>query len=109
MAKSDVEFLLEQWGAWSRGGLGGLSGASSGGGRAPDISDEMALRVDGAVIACGVDRPVLRHVIELYYQKGRNVTEIQLFLRVGRVSVEKYLLEAKGFIAGRLSMIREAA
>lgn len=109
MAKSDVEFLLEQWGAWSRGGLGGLSGPYVGGGRAPNISDEMALRIDCAVIACGVQRPVLRHVIELYYQKGRNVTEIQLFLRVGRVSVEKYLIEARAFVAGRLSVFRDAA
>ena len=108
MGKSSVVYLLEQWGRWSRGGLGGMSCAVGSGG-VPDISDEMALRVDGAVIACGIEKPVLRHVLELYYRKGNNVIEIQLYLRVGRVTVEKYLLEGRAFVAGRLSVDAEAA
>lgn len=108
MRVNDIESILTEWGKWSRGGVGGLAICRRTG-FIPNISDEMALRVDSAVVACGAVKPVLRHVLELYYQKERGVIEIQLFLRVGRVTVEKYLVEAKGFVAGHLSAVKDAA
>lgn len=108
MPVNDIDSVMTEWGKWSRGGLGALN-VSSRNGFAPDISDELALKVDAAVVACGIVKPVLRHVLELYYQKGRGVVEIQLQLRVGRVTVEKYLVEGKGFVSGHLSAVKAAA
>lgn len=113
MTDLNIDYLLVEWGKWSRGGIGGQASANiwvgSRTGFAPDISDDMALRVDAAVVACGVEKAVLRHVLQMYYQNGLGVVDIQVKLRVGRTTVEKYLVEAKGFVTGHLSAFRNAA
>lgn len=107
-----VHLLLCEWGRWSRGGMGGRiarCGIWLDNGDAPNISDERAVQVDRAVIALGVDSPVLREVLELTYQKQFGVIEIGLKLRVGRYTVDKYLVDGKAFVRGYLSHMKNAA
>jgi hypothetical protein len=113
MSDCDIEFLLREWAKWSRGGLGGHAAKSSIWGKssavAPDISDDMALCIDAAVVVLGVDYPMLRHVLELAYLRGLGGIEIGVRLRVNRHKAERYLAEARGFISGRLSNYSKAA
>lgn len=108
-----VHLLLCEWGKWSKGGMGGLRARSSvwigNSSEVIDISDEMALRVDGAVVALGVDDPVLRDVLELTYRQGFGVIEIGLKMRVGRYTVDKYLCDGRAFVRGYLNALSNAA
>lgn len=113
MSDCDIEFLLREWAKWSRGGLGGCAASSSiwggGSGVAPDISDDQALRLDSAIVALGVNHPVLRDVIEMAYLRGWGVFDISVRMHVGRHKVDKYLSEAKGFISGFITVSSKAA
>ncbi len=111
--RSDVHSLLCEWAKWSRSGVG-LGARSSAWvtdtrGAAPNITDDMALRVDAAVIALGVFSAELRHVIELSYVRKLGVIEIGLKIGCGRRKVDSMLAESCGFISGRLSILEDAA
>lgn len=111
--RSDVHSLLCEWAKWSRSGVG-LGARSSAWvtdvrGSAPNISDEMALRVDAAVIALGAFNADLRHVLELSYVRRLGVIEIGIKLGCARHKVDKMLAESCGFISGRLSLLQDAA
>lgn len=111
--RSDVHSLLCEWAKWSRSGVGLVARSSAwvtdSRGAAPNISDDMALRVDAAVIALGVANAELRHVIELSYVRRLGVIEIGLKLGFARHKIDKMLAESCGFISGRLSLLDSAA
>lgn len=111
--RSDVHSLLCEWAKWSRSGIGLVARSSAwvtdSRGPAPNITDDMALRVDAAVIALGVFSADLRHVIELSYVRRLGVIEIGLKLGFARHKVDKMLSEGCGFISGRLSLMEDAA
>lgn len=106
MSDLNIDYLLCEWGKWSRGGYGGQASCglwnNSRKGFAPDISDEIALRIDRAIVACGVDRPDLRYLLQAHYQKGVGLVELQIELRASRTIVDKRMAEAKGYVAGYL-------
>ncbi len=111
--RSDVHSLLCEWAKWSRSGVGLVARSSAwvtdSRGPAPNISDDMALRVDAAVIALGVFSADLRHVIELSYVRRLGVIEIGLKMGLGRRKIDSMLAEGCGFISGRLSTLCDAA
>lgn len=115
MPVSDIDSILREWGKWSRGGMGSLgSGASTWvvdvrKGGVPNISDELALQVDSAVIALGNHDNNLRYVIELSYVRQMGVIEIGLRLGYARHKIDKFIAEGCGFISGRLSVVSAAA
>src|SRR5688572_717703 len=100
--RNDVHLLLTEWAKWSRSGVGLVARSSAwvtdSRGPAPNISDDMALRVDAAVIALGVVNSDLRHVIELSYVRRLGVIEIGLKMGFGRRKIDSMLAEACGFI-----------
>ncbi len=112
---NNIDSILTEWGKWSRGGFGGSAARSSvwvtddRRGSAPNISDDLALRVDGSVVALGQLDKNLRYVIELSYVRRLGVIEIGLKLGCGRRKVDSMLAEACGFISGRLSLLLDAA
>lgn len=112
---SNIDSILTEWGKWSRGGFGSLGACTSAwaanerAGSLPNISDDIALEVDRAVIALGEQDRVIRHVIELSYVRRLSVIEIGLRVGYSRNKVDKLIAEGAGFIGGRLSMFSRAA
>jgi hypothetical protein len=110
MVALDVEFVLTEWGKWSRGGGGGgLQQVITVFCLPPQISDELALRVEAAVIAAGVKNYPLRHVLIEHYQKGVGLVDLAEQMSVGRHKLDKVLSEAIGFVSGYLSNFSKAA
>lgn len=115
MPGNDIDSILREWAKWSRGGFGALGASASSWvvdvrkGAAPNISDDMALQVDAAVIALGEHDKNLRYAIELSYVRQLGVIEIGLKLGFARHKIDKMLAEGCGFISGRLSVFSEAA
>lgn len=110
MCEIDTEAVLVEWGKWSRGGLSGrVQQVISEFVTPPNISDELALRVDEAVIAAGVKSYPLRHVLIEHYQKNIGLVELAMDMRIGRHKLDKVLSEAIGFVGGYLSNFSKAA
>lgn len=110
MRDSDIESILVEWGRWSRGGCGGrVQQVVSDFVSPPDISDELALRVERAVVAAGEKNPTLRHVLVEHYQRGTGLIDLAWSMKVGRHKLDKILAEAIGFVGGFLSNISKAA
>ena len=115
MAEGNIDSILREWAKWSRGGFGALGASASSWvvdtrkGAAPNISDELALQVDAAVIALGEHDKNLRYVIELSFVRQLGVIEIGLRLGFARHKIDKMLAESCGFISGRLSLVKVAA
>ena len=115
MPGNDIDSTLREWAKWSRGGFGALGASASSWvvdvrkGVVPNITDDMALQVDAAVIALGEHDKNLRYVIELSYVRRLGVIEIGLKLNCSRSKVDKFIAEGCGFISGRLSVFSEAA
>lgn len=110
MSNLDIESILIEWGKWSRGGMGGrVQQVITEFALPPNISDELALRVDQAVIAAGVKDYLLRHVLVEHYQKDIGLVDLAMQMRVGRHKLDKVLSEAIGFVSGYLSNLSLAA
>lgn len=110
MSDSEIEKVLVEWGRWSRGGCGGrVQQVIVEFGGVPNISDEMALRVEQAVIAAGSKNNRLQHVLVEHFQKDTGLIDLAWSMRIGRHKLDKILAEAIGFVGGYLSNFKKAA
>lgn len=115
MPENNIDSILREWAKWSGGGFGVLGASASSWvvdtrkGAAPNISDDLALQVDAAVIALGEHDKNLRYAIELSYVRQLGVIEIGLKMGCSRSKIDKFLAEGCGFISGRLSLLKSAA
>lgn len=93
----ETRFLLTQWGLWVIDGRSLPDGPHSllGVRKSPPssaLTDDEALRVDGAMAQLGLRRPQVRLAVELYYTNQRMThTKLGRLMRVGKGTAQSLL------------------
>jgi len=98
---TNVEYLLNEWGKWSRTGLG-LTLNSPGKFVYVDIDDELALQIDMAVASLGHSAPMTQKVIMMHYRSQLTYRAIASNLRIGETKSRQLLLSGTAWLDGHL-------
>lgn len=102
---SNTESLLNQWGKWSRMGLGlGLGTPSNDNFHV--IHDELALIVDAVVCRLGKGQPKKMRAIELHYQQDYTPAMIGKHLNCGETKARDMLKQGVAWVDGYLDSYR---
>lgn len=107
---AEVERLLVEWGKWCWYGAGSsYQRVSSGGGFAPDISDDDALRVDRALAQLRQADELTGQLLIDHYRRELGYRFLADKYRISYGKVVTLIGHGKGFVLGALTNISEAA
>lgn len=98
---SETETLLNEWGKWSRMGLG-LNIGKSDNNNVFFINDEMALLVDRLVAELKRERPLLANIVIMYYRSDYNYPMISNALNIGETKARSLHKSAICWVDGAL-------